>query len=138
MRNIRGFTLIELMIVVAIVAILAAIAIPSYESYVRKSRRSEAMNGLSDLQLKQERWRASNSTYAANMDTLLGSAANTTSYNGANPYYTFAISGTSGTAFTITATPKAGGAQASDSACLAMAIAVSGLTVTKTPSSGCW
>ena len=137
MRKIRGFTLIELMVVIAIVAILAAVAIPAFTDQVRKSRRSEAMHGLSELQLKQERWRASNATYAANMNALMGSAANTTSYNNANPYYDFTIDNTSATGFRITATPK--GAQASDSACNPMRLEVAGAIVTKTPTTGrCW
>jgi type IV pilus assembly protein PilE len=134
MRKVRGFTLIELMTVLVIAAILLAIAVPSFISQVRKSRRAEAQHGLSDLQLKQEKWRSSNATYAANMDTLLGSAANTTGYNNANPYYSFTISGTSATGFVITATPK--GAQVSDSACNPITLTVSNLTVVKAPS-GC-
>ena len=42
-KNMQGFTLIELMIVVAIIAILAAIALPAYQNYVRKARVSEVV-----------------------------------------------------------------------------------------------
>ena len=49
----HGFTLIELMIVVAIVAILASIAYPSYKDSVLKSRRAEARTALSELLQQQ-------------------------------------------------------------------------------------
>lgn len=58
-----GFTLIELMIVVAAIAILAAIALPAFNEQVRKSRRSEAMADVGSLQLAMERWRADHPTY---------------------------------------------------------------------------
>jgi type IV pilus assembly protein PilE len=132
----RGFTLLELMIVVVVVAILAAVAIPTFLDQLRKSRRSDAMRGLSDLQMREERWRASNATYASSMDVLLGSAAATTSYNNGSAYYSFSISGTSGTGFTVNATPK--GAQTADTDCNPMQLQVAGGVVTKLPISGCW
>ena len=55
-----GFTLIELVIVILLLGILAAFAFPSFNEQVAKSRRAVAMRGLGDLQLRQERWRASN------------------------------------------------------------------------------
>lgn len=58
-----GFSLIELVIVVAIVGILATIAYPSYRDYVIKSRRSDAMAMLTQAQLAQEKYRANNTTY---------------------------------------------------------------------------
>ena len=64
----QGFTLIELMIVVAVVALLAAVALPSSQSYIRKSRRADAFIALSNVQMAQERWRASHLTYGTLTD----------------------------------------------------------------------
>jgi type IV pilus assembly protein PilE len=63
-RN-SGFTLVELMIVVAIIGILAAVAYPSYVESVRKSKRAEARASLMNLLQQQERYMTQNSTYAA-------------------------------------------------------------------------
>lgn len=60
----RGFTLIELMIVVAVVAILAAIAYPSYLEHVRKSRRAQAKADLVELAQLAERHHTVNNSYA--------------------------------------------------------------------------
>jgi type IV pilus assembly protein PilE len=65
-----GFTLIELMIVVAIIAILAAIAIPSYLDYVTRSKLTEAYNTLSAYRVSQEQYFQDNRTY---IGTGLGS-----------------------------------------------------------------
>ena len=51
----KGFTLIELMIVVAIIAILASIAVPSYTRYVARAKVAEAISQLSDLRNRMER-----------------------------------------------------------------------------------
>lgn len=59
----RGFTLIELMIVVAVVAILAAIAYPSYVEHVRKSRRAQAKADLVELAQLAERHHTVNNSY---------------------------------------------------------------------------
>lgn len=55
-RASRGFTLIELMIVVAVIAILGAIAYPSYQESVRKGRRAEGRAALQELMQQQERY----------------------------------------------------------------------------------
>jgi type IV pilus assembly protein PilE len=59
----RGFTLIEIMIVVLIVAILTAIAIPSYQDYVIRSRITQAISGLSTRQTQMEQCFQDNHTY---------------------------------------------------------------------------
>ena len=102
-RPARGFTLIELMVVVAVVAILAAIAIPNFLEQSRKGRRSEAMSIMGELQLRQERWRAEHATYAATGN--LGTIPTSDSYG-------FAVTNNGALTYTITATRQ--GRQASD------------------------
>jgi type IV pilus assembly protein PilE len=63
MRGQKGFTLIELMIVVAIIGILAAIALPSYTAYVQRSRITEAVSGLAGMNASMERYFQDNRTY---------------------------------------------------------------------------
>jgi type IV pilus assembly protein PilE len=61
----RGFTLIEVMIVVAIVAILAALALPSYQDYVKRGKIPEATSGLSNARIAMEQWYQDNHDYSA-------------------------------------------------------------------------
>src|SRR5882724_411021 len=60
----RGFTLVELMVVIVIASILMAIAIPSYKNSIRKSRRTDAKTALLDLAGREERFFSTNGRYS--------------------------------------------------------------------------
>lgn len=133
-RGWAGFTLIELMIVVAIVGILAAIAYPSYTDSVRKGRRAEATTALYGIQLAQEKWRANNPTYGT-LANVWGGV--TTTENG---YYTLAITGNTASAYSATATAVTGKSQVSDKAagvsCTPLTLNASGPVITT--QAACW
>jgi type IV pilus assembly protein PilE len=65
MKPVKGFTLIELMIVVAIIAILASIAMPAYNSYVLRGKFAEAASSLAGTRVKMEQYYQDQRTYAA-------------------------------------------------------------------------
>lgn len=64
MRSNKGYTLIEMLIVVAIIGILFAIAMPNYSDYVTRSKITEAISGLSDMRVRMEQYYQDNRTYA--------------------------------------------------------------------------
>lgn len=108
----KGFTLIELMIVVVVVGILAAVAFPSYESYIVKGNRAAAQAFMMDVENRQKQYLLDARSYAADLATL-GMAAPAD----VSGFYTLSIAvSATPPAFTITATPKAGTRQESDGA----------------------
>jgi type IV pilus assembly protein PilE len=129
MKRERGFTLLELMIVVAVVAILAAIAFPSFKEAIHKSHRAEATQTLNDIALRQEKYRSNNATYG----TCNNVVTSCTAYNSGLSYYTIAVSGNTATAYSVTATPK--GAQTGDR-CGTYTYAMSNGTLSKSAASG--
>lgn len=66
----KGFTLIELMIVVVIVGILSSIALPSYQQYVRKANRADGMSAIQMILDAQERYYADHISYTADLTKL--------------------------------------------------------------------
>lgn len=89
----RGFSLVELLTVVAIVGILGAIALPAYQDYVKRGKITEATSALSDLRLRAEKWFADNRTYVGFSQTVSGAR-----------YFTYSCGTPTTTAFTCTAT----------------------------------
>ena len=97
MRSNRGFTLIELMIVVAIIGALAAIAIPNYADYVTRSKITDAVSGLSNVSVRMEQYFQDNRSYVSG-GTTCGAALPPDTTN-----FTFGCVG-SATTYTATAT----------------------------------
>ena len=96
----KGFTLIELMIVVVVVAILAAIGIPSYVDYVRRGKITEAVSSLSELRLRAEKFFSDNRTYQNAGATDVGFNEIITDAK----YFTFNCTAANASTFTCTAT----------------------------------
>ena len=98
-----GFTLIELMIVVAIVALLATVAYPAYTDSVRKARRSEARTALVTASQMMERYNTEKNTYAG--ATFGSGASDVYKAQSENGYYTLSPGTPTLNAYTLTATP---------------------------------
>ena len=107
----QGFTLIELMIVVAIIGVLAAIVMPSYQRYVIKSKRTDMMTELQNIGSQIESRKLAAGSYAS-----VSRSGLTGSYPRSGPaLYTIAITPSPLTsAWTVTATPVAGQQMAGD------------------------
>ncbi len=108
----KGFTLLELMIVVTVMAILAAVAYPSYLDSVRKARRADAQAALTNVQLEQEKLRSSCRFFAGtigavnNCDATAGASTVNVAAMSPDEWYAITLAGASGTGYTVTATPQ--------------------------------
>jgi len=103
----KGFTLIEIMIVVVIIGIIAAVAFPQYEQYVREARRTAAMGCLMEQAHFMERFYSANMTYA-------GANPNPTCIqeNEITQFYAFGVANLGAATYTLNANPI--GVQAAD------------------------
>lgn len=108
MRRQKGFTLIEIVIVIGIIAILSAIAIPSYRDYIMRSQVTEAFSTLSNARVKMEQWFQDNRTYngaCANGTPVYAALAATTHFS----YQAGCTITNAGAGFSLTATGTSGG-----------------------------
>ena len=110
MQKTRGFTLIELIIVITIIGILVAIAVPSYQNHLRKGRRAEAQGFVTQIAQRQQQYLLDARTYAFTVADL-----GLTAPAAVAAHYTITITGASTPPqFTITADPSASSVQSAD------------------------
>lgn len=113
-NKIKGFTLIELMIVVAIIGILAAIAYPSYQEYVRKTKRTEAQAEMLELAQRMQRYKIANFSYMKDVGGIPTAITLADVQHSGNipsqgeTLYTVALTNVGLSTWTLVATPKSG------------------------------
>ncbi len=141
MMKIRGFSLIELMIVVSVISILAAIAYPAYMDSVTKTRRAAAAGCLMELSQFMERFYTINMRYDQDTSGTAIALPNTSCMSSQQDFYTYSFSGAvANSTYTIQAVPQ-GGQATRDTKCATLTINQTG-TKTKSGSaaavSDCW
>jgi type IV pilus assembly protein PilE len=140
LKTSKGFTLIELMIVITIIALIAGIGIPSYLKQVVKTRRSDAKIALTELAQLQESFFADNQTYTGDL-AKLGKTAQGGVFLSPEEYYKLEIPSAGARTFLMRATPIGGQAN-DDEVCQTFTINAAG-EKTATGKSGdtsdeCW
>lgn len=131
-----GFTLIELMIVVAIIAIIASIAVPSYQRYVESTRRTAAQGDLLELAQFMERRYTNGYDYRESDGSAPTLPFTTQPRQGSSVFYNFGFQGAVGRAtFTLQASPAGG--QSGDS-CGWLRIDEAGARSNETGDADCW
>ena len=117
--KVKGFTLIEIMVVVAILGILASIAISSYMTSVMKSNRTDAKTELADLAQRVQRCYTASGTYDTTVGvcTIIDSLKTTNGVKTRGNFYVVKATDVAASTYTLTATPVAGTVQAKDTGC---------------------
>jgi len=142
MKNHRGFTLIELMVVVAVIGLLAAVALPSYWSSIMKSRRTSAQSALLDLASREERYYTAKNIYTSDLSQLGFPAGTSVPVpDGTNNYFydvSVEVLAADTSSFSLKAVPV--GSQTKDTACATYTYDSRGIrgNTGGTASDSCW
>ena len=113
----RGFTLIELMLVMAVAGVLSGVAYPSFMGQLQKIRRSDALVSLIQVQAAQERWRSNNPSYGSLAEIVVAP----TSGSG---HYALQLTAHSENGYEVLATAQ--GVQSNDTQCRTMRLRIEG------------
>jgi type IV pilus assembly protein PilE len=141
----HGFSLIELMIVVAIVAIISAFAYPSYQRYVVKTKRTVAHNALLQIADRQQQFFMDNKRFAADLTNLgfganpyvVGDDGSSTVAGDTQAVYSVSLSNVTATTWTATAAPLHG-QLTRDSYCGSLSLTQAGTKGETGASDKCW
>lgn len=136
----RGFTLIEVMIVIVIISVLLAVALPSYENSMQKGRRADAKAALLDIANRQEQHMLDQGTYTTDLAELgLGDGP----YYSPDEHYTVSAeacgTGDITRCYSLTADPRASSPQIEDLRCTEFVLESNGSkTADGTDQDNCW
>lgn len=135
MKNIKnGFSLVELMVVIAIIAILASVGIPAYNNYILKNHRSEAVSEILGASSAIDSYEIKNGEFPAGTD-ISTVWHQTTTNNLYDLSYCSGEPSCSNFNYTVTATAK--GSQANDTPCSTITLEVRGAIENRIPTE-CW
>jgi len=140
-----GFSLIELMVVVAIIAIISAFAYPSYQRYVIKTKRSVAQNALLQVADRQQQFFMDNKRFAADLTNLgftanpfvVNDDGNATVAGDSKAVYSLSLSNVTATTWTLTAAPLHG-QLSRDTYCGSLSLTQAGTKGKSGASDKCW